>query len=102
MELYSDLRVLIPVGAIFVIVFAIVFRTMQDIPIFSGENSKPARAIVALCVTTLAVLGMDQVFIRPILLTYAAMGYAVLMGLAALLLITWIGIIFRTKKGGKE
>jgi len=92
---YADLHILIPVAAMFLIIFAIVFRTLKEMPLFPGRS---AQFVVAFCVTALSMYGVDQVMIRPILLSYSAMGYAMLVSLAALLTATWIGILIRSRK----
>lgn len=94
-EPYADPRALIPVGAMFLILFAIIFRTLQEMPLFPDD--KATQTVVSLGVTTLAMYGMDQMMIRPLLLTYSAMGYAMLVGLAAMLLAAWIGILVKSR-----
>jgi len=80
-DLYThDVRILIPVVAMFIIIFAIVLRSMKEMPLFEGG----AKVVVALCVSLLAMWGMDQAFIRPVLMHYSAMGMAMLVGLTAL------------------
>jgi len=95
LDIYTrDLKILVPVVAMFIIIFAIVLRSMREMPLFEGG----AKVVVALCVSLLAMWGMDQAFIRPILLHYTAMGIAMLIGLAVMLLVAWIGIMVKTGK----
>ncbi len=94
-DIYThDLRILIPAVAMFVIIFAIVLRSMREMPLFEGG----AKVVVALCVSLLGMWGMDQAFICPILMHYTAMGIAMLIGLAVMLLAAWIGIMVKTAK----
>ncbi|MEW6078693.1 MAG: hypothetical protein AB1724_12825 [Thermodesulfobacteriota bacterium] len=91
----SDLRVLIPTVAMFVIVFAIILRSMKEMSLIEGSVQKVA---VSLCVSLLAIWGMDQALIRPLLLNYTAMGIAMLVSLAVMLLSVWIGLLVKTHR----
>lgn len=99
LEPYEDLRILIPAAAMFLIIFAIVFRTLKEMPLFPGPAG---RVVVSFCVTALAMYGMDQVMIRSILMSYSAMGFAMLVGLAGLLLVVWIGLMVRSGRGRRD
>ena len=85
--------------AVFVILFAIILRTLRQMPFFDGSNPVP----VAVCVTLLCILGLHQVFVQPagtetapaddarrsldfLLLPYTAMALAMLLALCLLLL----------------
>ena len=91
---YSDALVLIPMAAMFVIIFGIVMRSLREMPLFAGGG----KVAVALCVTVLAMYGMDQTLVRAVVGQYTAMGVAMLFGLAGLLLATWIGLTVKTRK----
>ena len=91
---YSDPLVLIPMAAMFVIIFGIVMRSLREMPLFAGGG----KVAVALCVTVLAMYGMDQTLVRAVVGQYTAMGVAMLFGLAGLLLATWIGLTVKTRK----
>ena len=79
---------------IFIIVFSLVMRSLREMDMFPAGS----RLVIGLCVTTLAMHGMDRALIRPIMASYSAMGVAVLISLAALLLATWIGIVVKGRK----
>ena len=85
--------------AVFVILFAIILRTLRQMPFFDGSNPVP----VAVCVTLLCIIGLHQVFVQPagteaapaddahrsldfLLLPYAAMALAMLFAFCLLLL----------------
>lgn len=91
---YSEPMVLIPIAAMFVIIFGIVRRSLQEMPLFEGGTKN----IVALCVSTLAMYGMDQTLVSAVLTEYTAMGIVMLFGLAGLLLAAWIGLMVKTRK----
>lgn len=91
---YSDPLVLIPMAAMFVIIFGIVLRSLREMPLFAGGG----KVVVAFCVTTLAMYGMDQTLVRAVVGQYTAMGVAMLFGLAGLLLTAWIGLTVKTRK----
>jgi hypothetical protein len=84
---------------VFVILFAIILRTLRQIPLFGRNNV----VVLALCVTLLCMLGLHQVFVQPagteaaraddahrsldfLLLPYTAMALAMLLALCLLLL----------------
>ena len=89
LEPYRNLWVLIPVAAMFVILFAIIRRTLSQVELFEGG----ATNVVAFCVSALALYGMDQAIIRTIVAQYAAMGSAMLIALAGMLLTVWIATL---------
>ena len=85
--------------SIFVILFAIILRTLRQMPFFDGSNPVP----IAVCVTLLCILGLHQLFVQPagtetapaddarrsldfLLLPYTAMALAMLLALCLLLL----------------
>ena len=90
---YSDLWVLTPVAAMFVIVFCIVYRVLGDIEIVAHGP----RPVLAFCVTALAIYGLDQTLIRHVVAEYTAMGVTMLITLASLLLGAWMKIVKRKK-----
>lgn len=89
-----ELRMWLPYAAIFLLVFAISFTSLRDFSAFDKNTS----VVVAVCVSLIGIFGMDQVLIRPIMASYSAMGFAMLIGLAVLLLSVWIGIIIRSSR----
>lgn len=89
-----ELRIWLPYAAIFLLVFAISFRSLRDFSIFDKNTS----VVMAICVSLLGIFGMDQVLIRPLMASYSAMAFAMLIGLAVLLLSVWIGIIVKGSK----
>ncbi len=91
---YSDPLVLIPMAAMFIIIFGIVLRSMREMAMFEGG----AKVVIALCVTTLAMYGMDRTLVRAVVDQYTSMGVAMLFGLASLLLFAWIGLTVKTRK----
>ena len=91
---YSDPLVLIPMAAMFVIIFGIVLRSLREMPLFEGGG----KVVIALCVTILAMYGMDQTLVRAVVGQYTAMGVVMLFGLAGLLLTAWIGLTVKTRK----
>jgi len=91
---YSGPLVLIPMAAIFVIIFGIVMRSLKEMPLFAGG----AKFVITLCVTILAMYGMDRAIVRAVVAEYTAMGVAMLFGLAGLLLTAWIGLAVQTRK----
>lgn len=88
---YSNLAILIPMVAMFVIIFGIVVRSLKEMPLFAGGG----KIVVALCVTILAMYGMDQTMIRFIVINYSVMGIVMLVSLAVLLMIVWITLVVR-------
>ncbi len=91
---YKNPLILIPMIAMFVIIFGIVLRSLKEMDIFPAGS----RRIITLCVTILAMYGMDQTIVRTIAMQYSAMGAAMLFGLAGLLLTAWIGLTVKTRK----
>jgi hypothetical protein len=91
---YSQPLVLIPVTAMFVIIFAIVVRSLKEMPLFA----RGGKVVVALCVTVLAMYGLDQTIVRAVVQQYTAMGVAMLFGLAGLLLTAWLGLVARSRR----
>jgi hypothetical protein len=91
---YEDPLIFIPMAAMFVIIFGIVLRSLREMPLFAGG----AKAVIALCVTILAMYGMDQTLVRVVVGQYTAMGVAMLFGLAGLLLAAWIGLTVKTRR----
>ena len=89
-----ELRIWLPYAAIFLLVFAISFHSLRDLSMFDKRTS----AVMAICVSLLGIFGMDQVLIRPLMASYAAMGFAMLIGLAILLLAIWVRIILRSSR----
>jgi len=94
LDTYSQPLVLIPMAAMFVIIFGIVLRSLREMPLFEGAG----KVVIALCVTILAMYGMDQTLVRAVVGQYTAMGVAMLFGLAGLLLAAWIGLVVKTRK----
>jgi len=91
---YENPLILIPMAAMFVIIFAIVMRSMKEMPLFAGGG----KIAIALCVTVLAMYGMDRMLVRAVVEEYTAMGVAMLFGLAGLLLTAWIGLTVKTRR----
>lgn len=91
---YSNPLLLIPMAAMFVIIFGIVLRSLREMPLFEGGG----KVVIALCVTILTMYGMDQTLVRAVVGQYTAMGVAMLFGLAGLLLTAWIGLTVKTRK----
>ena len=60
---YSDLRVLIPMVAVFVIIYAIVRRSIKDTELFQEGTG----IVVAMCVSLLAMYGVDRTLVRIII-----------------------------------
>ncbi len=89
-----ELRIWLPYAAIFLLVFAITFHSLRDFSMFDKGTS----AIMAICVSLIGLFGMDQMLIRPLMASYGAMAFAMLIGLAVLLLSIWIGIIVKGSK----
>lgn len=85
LERYADPDILIPLAAMTVILFVVVFRVLGDIEIFKGSTRLP----VACCVTLLAVHGMDRIAIDLVISHYVAMGVAILVGVASLIGSRW-------------
>lgn len=94
MSRYSDPLILIPMGAMFVIIFGIVLRALCEILIFAGDTI----VVITLCVTTSAIYGMDQTLVRAVVREYTVMGVAMLFGFAGLLLAAWVGLAIRTRE----
>ena len=91
---YQDPLVATPMAAMLVIIFGIVLRSLREMPLFEGG----AKVVIALCVTILAMYGMDQALVRLVVGQYTAMGAAMLFGLAGLLLTAWIGPTVKMRK----
>lgn len=91
LDLYRDYRILVPVALMFVIIFCISFRSLGEIKAFQG----PPQAILAFCVSALAIWGLDQTLIQFVVTKYTNMGVAMLVTLASVLLATWIRIAKR-------
>jgi hypothetical protein len=81
-------------AAMFVIIFGIVMRSLREMPLFAGGG----KVVIALCVTVMAMYGMDQTLVRAVVGQYTAMGVVMLFGLAGLLLAAWIGLTIKTRK----
>lgn len=94
MSAYKNPLIFIPMIAMFVIIFGIVSRSLREIDMFPAGS----RLVVALCVTIMAMYGMDQTLIRAVVSQYTAMGVAMLFGLAGLLLAAWVGLTVNTRK----
>ena len=94
LDAYTHPEVLIPMAAMFVIIFGIVLRSLREMPLFEGGG----KIVIALCVTVLAMWGMDQAIVRAVVGQYTAMGVAMLFGLAGLLLTAWIGLTVKARK----
>jgi NADH:ubiquinone oxidoreductase subunit 5 (subunit L)/multisubunit Na+/H+ antiporter MnhA subunit len=84
---------------VFVILFAIISRTLRRMPLFDGNNV----IVLALCVTMLCMIGLHRVFVQPpgaeaataddthrpldfLLLPYTVMALAMLLAFCFLLL----------------
>ena len=93
-KIYSDLRILIPMSAMFVIIFGIVMRSLKEMPLFAGAG----KVVIALCVSALAMYGMDQAIIKTIVVQYTTMGMVMLLIFAGLLLAAWVGIAAKARK----
>ena len=91
LELYRDYKILVPVALMFVIIFCICLRSLGEIEAFRG----PQRLVLAFCVSTLAIWGLDQTLIQFVVAKYTNMGVAMLVTLASLLLATWVRITKR-------
>ena len=91
---YADPLVLIPMAAMFVIILGIVLRSLREMTLFKGGG----KIVIALCVTILAMYGMDQTLVGLVVGQYTAMGVAMLFGLTGLLLTAWIGLTVKTRK----
>jgi len=91
---YGRPVILIPMAAMAVIIFGIVLRSLREMPLFEGGG----KIVIALCVTTLAMYGMDQTLVRLVVGQYTAMGVAMLFGFAALLLGAWIGLAVKSRR----
>lgn len=88
LDTYGDLRILIPLGAMFVIIFCCVLMALKEMDMFRG----PSKLAVALCVSILAIWGIDQTIIHAILIEYAALGFALLIIFLVLLLLWILGL----------
>ena len=93
LEQHSDPWILIPLAAMFVIIFCCVFGPLKEMDIFR----RPSKLAVALCVSILSVWGIDRTIIRLIMLEYNALGLTLLIALIVLL-VTWI-LILRRRRG---
>ncbi len=94
MVIYENPLVLIPMAAMSVIIFGIVMRSLREMPLFEGGG----KVAVAVCVTVLAMYGMDRTLVQLVVDQYTSMGVAMLFGLASLLLTAWIGLTVKTRK----
>jgi len=79
-------------AAMFVIILGIVLRSLREMPLFEGGG----KVVIVLCVTILAMYGMDRTLVRAVVGQYTAMGVAMLFGLAGLLLFAWIGLAIKS------
>ena len=93
MSAYKNPLIFIPMIAMFVIIFGIVSRSLREIDMFPAGS----RLVVALCVTIMAMYGMDQTLIRAVVSQYTAMGVAMLFGPAGLLLSPRVGLTAHTR-----
>ena len=91
---YADPLVLLPIAAMFVIVFAVVLTSLKRANFFPHGTS----VVVAICVSVLAMYGVDRTVVRLIVIPYTGMGIAMLVSLAVLLLAMWLTILFRATK----
>ena len=91
---YENPLILIPMAAMFVIIFGIVIRSMREMPLFAGSG----KAVIAFCVTVLAMYGMDCTLVKAVVEEYTAMGVAMLFGLVGLLLTAWIGLTVKMRE----
>jgi len=80
-----SLIILVP---IFIILYVVIRQVVEQMPLFS----KGSKGIVSFCVTALAVLGMDQCLVGPLLIPYATMGVVILVMLALLPLCRWYAL----------
>ena len=94
MVIYENPLVLIPMAAMSVIIFGIVMRSLREMPLFEGGG----KVVVAVCVTVLAMYGMDRTLVQLVVDQYTSMGVAMLFGLASLLLTAWIGLTVKARK----
>lgn len=92
---YVNLAVFIPSAMIFVILFSIIRQTIGQMPPPLAGGPKN---VMAFCVTALAMLGMDRMIIRAIVIPYGAMGIAILFVLAIMLVMLWIA----ARRGSRE
>ena len=91
---YADPLILLPIAAMFVIVFAVVFTSLKRASLFPHGTS----VIVALCVSFLAMYGVDRTLVRLIVIPYTGMGIAMLVCLAGVLLIAWLTIALKASR----
>ncbi len=94
-ERYSDPLILIPMAAMFLIVFTCVWSALGKLPMF---EERP-RLVVALCVAFLGIYGMDQAIMLHVIERYTALAVAILVGLASLVLSAWLKLANRTRNG---
>lgn len=87
----EPLRSLMFYGAIFIIVFAVVYNVLQSASMFDRKTT----LIISVCMSLLGVYGLDVVFIRSLLLLYGSLGALILALLAVLVLGLWILKILR-------
>ena len=97
---YGDPRVLLPMGLMFVIIFAVVLSSLRSAGLFPHAT----RVIVALCISGLAMYGLDRTIVRLVVVPYTAMGVAILISLAAMVLVVWLRLLRRTQRppGGRD
>jgi hypothetical protein len=87
----EPLRSWLPYGAVFLIVFAIVFNSLLDAAMFNRRTT----VIVSLCVSVLGLYGLDVIFIRSLLILYGSLSSMILVVLAVLVLALWIMKVLR-------
>lgn len=91
---YADPLILLPIAAMFVIVFAVVFTSLKRAKLFPRGTS----LIVAICVSVLAMYGVDRAVVRLIVIPYAGMGVVMLISVAGILLIAWLVIALKASR----
>ena len=77
----EDPDILVPLAAMAIIIFAVVFKVLNGIEPLRG----PVRLPIAICVTILAVIGIDRAAMDFVINHYTALGVAILVGVAALI-----------------
>jgi hypothetical protein len=87
LDAHGSLWPLVPLVALFVIIFCCVLKAVEEMGIFRG----PSKVAVAACVSILAVWGLDRTIIWPIVIEYQAMGLTLLIVLLILLLLGMFG-----------
>jgi hypothetical protein len=91
---YEDPLTVIPMVAMFVIIFGVVLWLLGEMPFPAGG----AKVAMALCVTTLATYGMGQTLVCAVVGQYPPIGVAMLLGLAGLPLTVWTALTARARK----